>query len=81
MIRFLREIFCKSDQILELINTFDLLLNKDDFSANDGVDLNSHIDIFHSIYSQVIFYNIFQTVSYKQFLSNKKKLGAVNESN
>ena len=51
---FLSEKFAHHEAIIAQINLFNSLRNKDEFnySAND-VDLNSHIDIFHEIYSQV----------------------------
>ena len=48
------EMFPQNKAINEQINKFISLRNKDDygFSAND-VDLNSHFDVFHAIYTQV----------------------------
>lgn len=38
-----------------LLNT---AIGKEDLVSNDTIDLNSHVDIFHAIYSQVTAFNL-----------------------
>ena len=54
LFKTISENFAHDEKLTEQINLFNTLRNKDEYSysAND-VDLNSHIDIFHAIYSQV----------------------------
>jgi hypothetical protein len=43
-----------NDKLQELLGHFDQVLTIEETVNTDGVDLNSHVDIFHSIYTQVL---------------------------